>query len=29
MNMEQLVERELAEEAEVLGENIPQGHFDN
>jgi hypothetical protein len=27
MNMEQLVERELAGETEVLGENLPQVHF--
>jgi hypothetical protein len=27
MNMEQSVERELAEETEVLGENLSQCHF--
>jgi hypothetical protein len=27
MNVEQSVERELAERAEVLGENLPQCHF--
>jgi hypothetical protein len=27
MNMEQLVERELAGESEVLGENVPQWRF--
>jgi hypothetical protein len=27
MNMEQLMEWELAGEPEVLGENLPQGHF--
>jgi hypothetical protein len=27
MNVEQLVERELAEETKVLGENLPQYHF--
>jgi hypothetical protein len=27
MNTEQLVDLELAEETEVLGENLPKGHF--
>jgi hypothetical protein len=27
MNMEQMVERELAGETEVLGENLPHYHF--
>jgi hypothetical protein len=27
VNVEQLVEFELAEETEVLGENLPQSHF--
>jgi hypothetical protein len=27
MNVEQSVECELAGETEVLGENLPQGHF--
>jgi hypothetical protein len=27
MNVEQLVEWELAEKTEVLGENLPQWHF--
>jgi hypothetical protein len=29
MKMEQSVEWDLAGEIEVLGENLPQGHFDN
>jgi ADP-ribose pyrophosphatase YjhB (NUDIX family) len=27
MNLEQSVERELAEETQVLGDNLPQCHF--
>jgi hypothetical protein len=27
MNVEQLMERELAGETELLGENLPQYHF--